>query len=532
MFKILITDPLDPQGLAIFDGFADLDYAPGLSKTEIIERIASYDGLMVRSGTKVDADIIHASSAKLKAIGRAGVGVDNIDLKAATEKGIVVINSPDGNTNSAAEHTIAMMLGLVRQIAPAAASMQRGEWRRKDFLGQELRGKTLGIVGLGKIGSRVAEIAQGIGMKLLGYDPFLTAELALEMGIELIALDNLFTRSDFITLHIPKNPQTVGIIGEKSLALMKPGVRIINCARGGLVDEQALIKAIQEGKIAGAALDVFDEEPLNPNSELLKLEGKILLTPHLGASTEEAQLNVALDVAEQMKVVLRGEFSANAVNLPKVAASAFAELRKPIQLAKYLGAFLRRLTQGESLKSLQLEVEDELASKDRSVLCLAAAVGYLSQDFECVSLVNAKLLLEERGIKLAQIAALSRSDYAREITLRLRTDKREYTLSAAFMSGDQVMLTGLNGYRFLMTPARHLLLTAHEDQPGVIARIANYLGEAKINISGMTLGRKDAEQRALMLCSLDEIVPESVLGKIAALEPIDKVFYLGLEELP
>ncbi len=527
MSKVLVTDPLSELGLQILKEVAEVSYQPGLKTEEIIKTIAGYDALLVRSGTQVTKEIIEACSSKMKIIGRAGVGVDNIDLEPATQKGIIVVNSPDGNTTAAAEHTVAMMMALARMIAPADLSMKKGEWKRSKFMGVELHNKVLGVVGLGKIGSKVAQIAVAIGMRVIAYDPVVSQSRAESLNIKLVELEQIWKESDFITLHIPKLPQTTNLINKDTIALMKDGVRIVNCARGGVVNEADLAQALKSGKVAGAAVDVFDKEPLAADSPLRELGDNVVLTPHLGASTEEAQVNVAIDVAEQIREVLSGGFARSAVNLPGLRGSAIEEMKAHLELAALLGAFLNQFSGSARPSQLTVKAVGDLANKEISPLVLAAMQGFLAQKIEGITFVNAKIVAQERGIQVVESKLTSMSDYAEELVLELKTDKGDFQIAGTLQNGKLPMITNLNGYKFLVAPSDHMLLTLHNDKPGVIAKISKLLGDNDINISGMALGRKSVRDEALMICTLDDPLSDSILAELKALPEVVKAGYIA-----
>jgi D-3-phosphoglycerate dehydrogenase len=528
MPKVLVTDSLSDLGLQILKEVAEVNYSPGLKPEEIIKIIGDYEALLIRSGTQVTKEIIDACSSKMKIIGRAGVGVDNIDLEPATQKGIIVVNSPDGNTTAAAEQTVTLMLSLARLVGPADLSMKAGEWKRSKFLGVELHNKVLGVVGLGKIGTKVAQVAQAIGMRVQAYDPVVSVSRAESLNIKLVELEQIWKESDFITLHIPKTPQTVNLINKDTIALMKEEVRIVNCARGGIINENDLAEAIKSGRIAGAALDVFNSEPLETDSPLRTLGDKILLTPHLGASTEEAQINVAIDVAEQIKEVLQGGFARSAVNLPGLRGAAVEELKAHLDLSNLLGSFLNQFAGSARPIQLTVQVTGELTNKETTPLVLAATQGFLSQKIEGVTFVNARLIAQERGIKVVESKSADKTDYAEELILELKTDKGDFQVAGTLQNGKLPMITRLNNYSFLVAPTDHMLLTLHNDKPGVIGRISKLLGDNDINISGMALGRQAIREEALMICSLDDPISDQTLSQIKDLGEVVKAAYINL----
>ncbi|MCM8762788.1 MAG: phosphoglycerate dehydrogenase, partial [Candidatus Omnitrophica bacterium] len=427
--KILVSDPLSEEGLKILKEVNDfqVDVKTGLKPEELKEAIKDYDALLVRSSTKVTKDIIAAAN-RLKIIGRAGVGLDNVDLEAATQKGIIVMNTPAGNTISTAEHTMSLILSLSRNIPQADASLKQGEWQRTKFMGVELYNKVLGIVGLGKIGSEVARRALAFGMKVLAYDPFLSREIAEGLGVEVVELDDLLKRSDFISVHTPLTDETRHMISDKQFALMKKGVKIINCARGGIIDEGALIKAIKEGRVSGAALDVFEKEPLPPDSELLKLNN-VVLTPHLGASTEEAQVNVAVEIAEVVRDALLGKGIRNAANYPSVDPESYKMLKPYIELSEKMGGFGCQLSEGR-IQEVKITYTGEISQQDVSPLVLALVKGLLTPILQdTVNFINALRLAKERGIRIEEVRLSKEEEFVNLISLEIKTDKGIYSLS-------------------------------------------------------------------------------------------------------
>lgn len=527
MSKVLVTDDLNQAGLDILKQVANVDYKPGISPDELIKIIKGYNALLVRSQTKVTKEIIQACNSNMKIIGRAGVGVDNIDLEAATEKGIIVVNSPEGNTTAAAEHTIAMMMSLARLIPSADISMKKGEWKRSNFLGFEIFNKTLGIVGLGKIGSRVGKIAQALGMKIITYDPYVSQEFTSQLRFELVHLDDIWARSDVITFHVPKSPETANLLNKDTLKKCKRGVRIINCARGGIVDELALSEAIKSGHVAGAAFDVFNEEPVK-NSPLLSLQDKVVLTPHLGASTEEAQLNVALDVAEQIRDVLSGGFARSAVNLPAMKPETIAEVKPFMSLALNLGTIAAQLIEGKIVE-VQIEAKGELAKKNTDPLTVASLKGILSCSVEGVNFVNAPIIAKSRGIKVIESKTVDSGDYVEELKISLRTDKGTKMLAGTLLANDIPAIVQIDNYTMNATFAEHMLLTHHQDKPGMIAQVSTILWQGNINISSMHVGRKGPREMSVMILNLDDPIPETLVKKVAQVEGILEARYVRLK---
>lgn len=526
MPKVLVTDKLNEQGLSILKQVAEVDYKPGISADELKSIIKNYNALLVRSQTIVTKEIIEACSSNMKIIGRAGVGVDNIDLDAATQKGIIVVNSPEGNTTAAAEHTVAMMMSLARQIPVADNSMKKNEWNRSSFMGFELFNKMLGIVGLGKIGSRVGKIAQAIGMKIIAYDPFVNQEIVAKLGFKLVSIDEIWKESDVITFHVPKTPETANLLNDTTLKKCKKGVRIINCARGGIVNENDLANAIRSGYVAGAAFDVFNEEPVK-NSPLHELGGKVVLTPHLGASTEEAQLNVALDVAEQIRDVLTGGFAKSAVNLPAMRPEAIAEVKPYMNLALNLGTIAAQLIDGK-IQEVQIETKGELSKKNTEPLMLAVLKGVLSSSIEGVNFVNAPIIAKSRGIKVTESKSQDSGDYVEELKIVLKTDKGIKSISGTLLANGMPVIIQIDEYVMNAYPAEHMLLTHHQDKPGMVAQTSNILWKGNINISSMHVGREGPRKMSVMILNLDDPIPDELVKKVAQIEGILEARYVRL----
>lgn len=526
MFRVLVSDKLNESGLEILKKCAEVDYKPGLDPEELKKTIKNYNALLIRSGTKVTKEVIEACSSDMKIIGRAGVGVDNVDLDAATEKGIIVVNSPEGNTVAAAEHTVSMMMSLARLIPPADISMKSGEWKRSSFLGFELYNKTLGVVGLGKIGSRVARTAKSLGMKIVAYDPFVAKEFAEKEGFELVEMDGIWERADVITFHIPKTKETANLVNKETLAKCKKGVRIVNCARGGIINEVDLAAAIESGQVAGAALDVFDEEPVK-DSPVLKLGNKVVLTPHLGASTEEAQLNVALDVAEQIADVLSGGLPRSAVNLPAMRPEAIAEVKSFMNFAVQLGIIVRQLSDGKT-KEILIESNGELAKKNTTPLTVAVLKGILSCSVEGINYVNAPRVAKLREINIIEAKSETAGEYVEELKITLKTDKGQKVIAGTVLHNKIPAIIQLDDYTMSATPADHMLFTNHKDQPGMIAQVSTILWKDNINVSSMHVGREGPRGTSVMILNLDEVVSEDTLKKVCGIEGIQDARYVKL----
>ncbi|MGL6137756.1 MAG: phosphoglycerate dehydrogenase, partial [Planktothrix sp.] len=489
--------------------------------------IPEYDALMIRSGTRVTQEIIEAAD-NLKIIGRAGVGVDNVDIPAATRKGIVVVNSPEGNTIAAAEHALAMMLSMSRYIPDANQSVKSGKWDRKSFVGVEVYKKTLGIVGLGKIGSHFAAAAKAMGMKLLAYDPFISQERADQIGCRLVDLDLLVQESDYITLHIPKTKETHHLFNAEVFAKMKPTARLINCARGGVIDEAALADALRTGQIAGAALDVFENEPLEADSPLRELGSKIVLTPHLGASTEEAQVNVALDVAEQIRDVLLGLPARSAVNIPGLYPDVLEKLKPYLQLAETLGNMVGQLAGGR-IDFLDVRLQGELAGTKSQAVVVASLKGLLSQALrERVNYVNASIEAKERGIRVIETRDASLMDYTGSLHLEAKGSLGTHSVTGALLGDHEIRITSVDDFPINVPPTRYMLFTLHRDVPGIIGKIGSLLGSFNVNIASMQVGRKIVRGEAVMVLSLDDPLPEGILAEIIKVSGIRDAYTVTL----
>jgi D-3-phosphoglycerate dehydrogenase / 2-oxoglutarate reductase len=526
MAKVLVSDPIDQVGIDILSQVAQVDIKTGLPVEELIRIIPEYDALMLRSGTRVTQEIIQAGT-QLKIIGRAGVGVDNIDVPAATRQGIIVVNSPEGNTIAAAEHALAMMLSLSRYIPDANTSLKANKWDRKSYIGSEVYKKTLGVIGLGKIGSHVATVAKAMGMKILAYDPFISKERADRLGCTLVDLDFLFAEADYITLHIPKTPETTHLIDAQTLAKMKPTARIINCSRGGIIDENALADAVESGKIAGAALDVFEQEPLG-ESRLRELGSKVILTPHLGASTEEAQVNVAIDVAEQIRDVLLGLPARSAVNIPGLTPDVMEKLRPYLRLAETLGTLVGQLAGGR-IEKLTVRLQGDLADINSQPIVVASLKGLLSQALrERVNYVNAAIEAKERGIRVIETKDASVRDYSGSLHLEAQGSMGEHSVTGALLSNGEIRITDLDEFPVNVPPSNNMLFTLHRDMPGLIGKIGSLLGSFNVNIASMQVGRKIVRGDAVMALSLDDPLPEGLLAQITKVDGIRDAYTVKL----
>jgi len=516
--KVLVTDPISEEGISLLRDHAQVDAKVGLKPEEIIAIIGDYEALMVRSQTRVTAEIIEAGK-KLQVIARAGVGIDNVDLEAATRCGVVVVNAPTGNTVSAAEHAVALILALARNIPQANMVLKTGVWRRSDFMGTELRGKTLGIIGLGNVGSEVAKRAQGFEMRLLGSDPLVSVDYAKKLRVELVDLKQLLKESDFITLHLPLTAQTRGMLGAKELALVKPSVRIINCARGGLIDEKALVKAIREKRVAGAAVDVFEKEPVTES--ILFEEDNIIVTPHLGASTTEAQILAARDVAEQIVDVFQGNPARSAVNVPYIPPETLTALAPFMGLASTLCKLVYKLAEGQA-KSIRIKYEGDIASYDTNPL-KAAVLGGLLEGLseERVNLVNCNLIAARRGLTVVEETEAACENYASLLTVEVTTTTGVFAVAGTIMHGESHVVR-VNDYwlDIVPTPGSCFLFSDHLDRPGFIGAVGEITGDADINISSMHLGRLKPRGQALLVLTLDEPLPEKQQQQILSIPDV------------
>lgn len=521
MARVLVSDPIAQEGIDILQKSFDVDVKTGLSKDELISIIGDYDALAVRSETKVTADVL-AVANKMKIIGRAGVGVDNIDVPEATKKGILVVNSPGGNTVAAAELTMALLLAMARNIPAAHASLRSGEWKRKLFVGVELYRKTIGVIGLGKIGLEVARRAQAFEMEVLAFDPFLSAERAQRIGVKPVELDELLRQSDFITLHLPKNPQTTNLLSTEQFAIMKDGVRIVNCARGGIIDEAALASALESGKVAAAAVDVYGQEPPAAENPLLSVD-HIVTTPHLGASTEEAQVNVAIDVAEQIVDVLQGKPARSAVNMPALSVEDLGLVEPYMRLAEAMGTLAVATADG-SAEKVDITYFGEIAKADTGPVTRAALVGFLQPiSPENVNYVNAVLLADSRGIKVNETRSGAHEEYQDLMEIRFKTDREERVVAGTVFGRSDIRITSIDGYAIDVIPHGRVIYSIHVDKPGVIGEVGQILGAADINIAAMHVGRQSQGKQAVMILSVDDPVPPDIMKKLSAVAGLEKV---------
>ena len=511
--KVLVSDKLSETAVQIFrDRGIDVDFMPdlGKDKEKLAEVIGQYDGLAIRSATKVTPTILDAAD-KLKVIGRAGIGTDNIDKDAASKKGVIVMNTPFGNMITTAEHAIAMMFAVARQIPEASASTHAGKWEKSRFMGVELTGKTLGVIGAGNIGGIVCDRARALRMKVLAYDPFLSQEKADKMGVEKVELDELLPRADFITLHVPLTDQTRNILSRDNLAKTKPGVRIVNCARGGLVDEEALAEMLQSGHVAGAAFDVFAEEPAKENP-LFNLPN-VVCTPHLGAATTEAQENVALQVAEQMSDYLLTGAVSNALNMPSVTAEEAKVMGPWISLSSNLGAFIGQLTD-EPIKAINILFDGVVSTMNLDALTCSAVAGIMKSANPEVNMVSAPLMAKERGVKISTTRQDKSGAFEGYIKLTVVTDKRERSIGGTVFSDGKPRFIQIKGINIDAEIGRHMLYTTNRDAPGIIGTLGQTMGENEVNIANFTLGRAAAGGEAIALLYVDARVPDPVIAKL------------------
>ncbi len=524
MVKILVTDPLHEEAIKILEEIGDVEIATGLSKEELLEKIRDVDVLVVRSGTKVTRDVIEKAE-KLKVIGRAGVGVDNIDVDAATEKGIIVVNAPDASSISVAELTMGLMLAAARNIPQATASLKRGEWDRKRFKGIELYGKTLGVIGLGRIGQQVVKRAKAFGMNIIGYDPYIPKEVAERLGVELVDdINELCRRSDVITLHVPLTPKTKHIIGKEQIALMKKNAIIVNCARGGLIDEKALYEALKNKKIRAAALDVFEEEPPK-NNPLLTLDN-VIGTPHQGASTEEAQKAAGTIVAEQIKKVLRGELAENVVNMPNIPQEKLGKLKPYMLLAELMGNIVMQVLDG-SVNRVEITYSGELSKEKTDLIKRAFLKGLLSPILLAgINLVNAPVIAKNRNINVVENTT-SEEKYGNAIKINAESNNKKFSIVGSIINNKPVILE-VDGYEVNFIPEGVLAIIKHIDRPGTIGKVCITLGDYGINIASMQVGRKEPGGESVMLLNLDHTVPDEVIEKIKEIPNIKDVAIVNL----
>ena len=524
MAKVLISDELSPRAVEIFkERGVEADVRTGLSPAELRAIIGDYDGLAVRSNTKVTAEVL-AVAPRLKVIGRAGIGVDNIDIKAASARGVVVMNTPFGNSITTAEHAIAMMFALARQIPQADRSTHAGKWEKSKFMGVELTSKTLGVVGCGNIGSIVADRALGLKMRVVAYDPFLSNDRAVDIGVEKVELDELFARADFITLHTPLTDGTRNLVNAENIAKMRRGVYIVNCARGGLIVEADLKAALDSGHVAGAGLDVFPVEPAKEN--VLFNHPAVVCTPHLGASTTEAQENVALQVAEQMSDFLVTGAVVNALNMPSISAEDAPRLTPYLQLAEQLGSFAGQLTE-TGLRSVTVEYEGQVAELNVKPLTATVLMGLLKPLLDSVNMVNAPIIAREREIAITEVKHERPSDYLTMIKLTVTTDRRSRSVAGTLFGGNRPRIVEIKGIPIEAELGPNMLYITNEDKPGFIGRLGQVLGDAGINIATFHLGRSEAGADAIALIQIDQRMSDDVLSAVQSLPAVKQAAALS-----
>ena len=526
MPRVLVSDPIAPEGIAILKQVADVDVKTGLPKEELASIIGDYDALAVRSETKVTAEILEKAT-KLKIIGRAGVGVDNIDVAKATERGVLVVNSPEGNTMAAAELTVAMLLALARNIPQADATLRVGEWKRSKYMGSEIYGKTLGVIGLGKIGREVAKRLQAFEMKVIGYDPYLKPEQAEAIGIRLVDLPTLYKESDYITVHVPKTKETAGMIAAEQIATMKPTVRLINVARGGIIDEAALAEAAKSGRIAGAAIDVFSVEPATADNPLLGIPN-IITTPHLGASTEEAQVNVAIDIAEQIVDVLNGKPARAAVNMPSVSADMLVRLEPYLTLGEKIGSLMSQMSKSGVQAFEVLYNGDDFESLPTVHITRAVMKGVLQSVVpDSVNYVNAPTLAAARGIKVTE-SRVQNDTHSCLLTVRAHTMNNVREICGTVFGRHDIRIVHIDGYRVDIVPKGAMIVTEHTDRPGIIGKVGTLLGTNNVNIAGMHVGRESEGQKALMVLMIDSPVGDDITDQIKQIDGMESVRHVDL----
>ncbi|NWJ44611.1 MAG: phosphoglycerate dehydrogenase [Chloroflexi bacterium] len=532
MFKVLVSDPIAKEGIARLQteaGNIQVDVKTGLPKEELLKIISQYDGLIVRSETKVTAEVLKAAT-RLKVVARAGVGIDNVDVEIATERGVIVVNTPGGNTIAAAELAFTLMLAISRKLALANNTLKGGKWERKQFVGVELMGKTLGIVGLGRIGTEIARRAIAFGMKPLSFDPFVLPAYAEKIGIEMVPLEEIYSRADFITVHTPLTPETHHMVGKEAFAKMKDGVRIINAARGGIIDEDALYDALNSGKVAAAGLDVFEQEPPPSDYKLSRLDN-VIVTPHLGASSEEAQVKVAVDAAESVIAALNGELVPNAVNLPGMSKETLLELRPYMLLAEKLGRLATALSDG-ILRKLEITVHGEKSPNNAHLLTAATLMGLLKDEKsdEPLNLVNAGYVAERRGLEIIDSCTELEGQYSgRTISLKVQSDGNGIAnnFEGSVINGEP-RIVRINGFPLEVAPLGYLLVSRHNDRPGIIGKVGTMLGEHDINIASMDVGRRSRSGEAVMILSIDDQVPATVVESLSKVDGMQNLRFVNL----
>jgi D-3-phosphoglycerate dehydrogenase len=528
MIKVLITDKLAQEGIDLLNSTEGVEAVvkTGISEDELVKIIGEHDGLIVRSGTKVTAKVL-ANPGKLKGIARAGVGVDNIDVPEATRKGILVMNTPGGNTLSAAEHTMALILAMSRNVVPACNSLKSGAWDRKKYMGNQLNSKVLGLIGLGRIGMAVAKMANGFNMKIVGYDPIAAPPDAEKIGVEISdSLEKIFQQADYISVHVPRNEQTLNMIDAEQIKMMKPTVRLINCARGGIINEDALYNALAEKRIAGAAIDVFPKEP--PENTRFKELENCLVTPHLGASTEEAQIEVAVEAAQILVDALKGGPVRNALNAPSTSGAMPAIVEQYAKLARRIGTLVSTTAQGH-IKNIEVQYRGTIAEQAVEPVTIAFAIGLLQRHFDMpLNMVNVSVLAKERGISIDETKNTEAKDVAASFSAKVVTDKVTRTVTGSVFGGTLPRIIEIDGFNVEMTPQGAVLIIYNDDKPGVIGVVGTVCGKHNINICTMGVGQKPAEQKAILAVSLDKEPDANALEEISKLEFVNEIYVCKL----
>ena len=529
MVKILVADKLAQEGVDLLNSFDGVEAVvqTGMSEDELAKVIGEYDGVIIRSASKISAKVL-SNCGKLKGIARAGVGVDNIDIPEATKKGIIVMNTPGGNTLSAAEHTLALMLAMSRNVVPACNSLKEGAWDRKKYIGRQLNGKTLGIIGLGRIGMAVAAMAKGFNMKILGYDPIAPPTDAEKLGIEITdELEKIYSESDYISLHVPRNKQTENMISAEQLDMMKPSVRLVNCARGGIINEDALYDALAANKIAGAALDVYSTEP--PENMRFKELGNCLVTPHLGASTEEAQIEVAVEAAQILVDAIKGGPVCNALNAPSTSGIMPPVVSRYAELATRIGKVVSTITPGR-IKNIEIQYRGTIAEQDVKLVTLNFAIGLLQQHFELpLNTVNVSVLAKERGISIDETKNEDPKDVASSFSAKVVTDKMTRTITGTVFGETHLRVIEVDGFDVEVTPQGSLIVIFNDDKPGVIGSVGMICGKRNINICTMGVGQKPDEDKAILAVSVDAEPEENVVAELGNLDFVNEIYVCKLD---
>jgi D-3-phosphoglycerate dehydrogenase len=523
--RVLVTDPIAEPGLErLRDAGHEVEIGYDLDGPSLREAVADAHGLIVRSGTEVTAEVL-AAAEELIIVGRAGIGVDNIDIDAATEQGVIVANAPEGNVRAAAEHTVAMAFATARSIPQAHARLRAGEWAKGEFLGTEINNKTLGIVGLGRVGQEVAKRLRGLGMDLVAYDPYISEERADRLGAELVEFEDCLDRADFLTVHTPLTPETEDLIGDGELARLEGGY-VVNCARGGVVDEAALARAVEDGTLKGAAVDVFAEEPVSPDNPLLDVED-VIVTPHLGAATEAAQENVALSTAEQVLAAFAEEPVLNALNAPSIDESAFPRVRPYIEIAETAGTIATELLGGR-IEEVDVRYEGEIAAEEVDLVTASALKGVFASLEWQVNAVNAPRIAEDRGVDVTETKTRQSEDFQSVVTVTVGDGEETVDVTGTLFAGDDPRIVRIDGFRVDAVPHGHMLIARNYDEPGVIGFIGTVLGEHEINIAGMFNARESIGGQAITVYNLDDAVPGEVVDRLKDDERIIEARYIGL----